>query len=173
MPRAHAYRVEVSGAFSGSAYRYESLLTGSLAKVERFIASVTKPREEAMMLITEGFAGVIDVLVDGERVFRTSFLPALRLEARGRVFVHDGARWSMDGRALDGGALEERYDEIIHAFLGRFRREISLAALGLPEVRGEPLADGVPLMVTNVAGKTYEHVCGQVVGDFGEAHAYA
>lgn len=48
-----AYRVEISGGFSGSAYRCESLLTGSLAEVERFIAAVTEDDQAASMMITE------------------------------------------------------------------------------------------------------------------------
>lgn len=75
----------------------------------------------------------------------------------------------MDGDAPDDDMVQERLEEIVDAFFAGFTRELSLAVLELPELEGEPLADGVPLTVTNVAGKTYEHVCGQIVGDFGDA----
>lgn len=173
MPHTYAFRAEISGGFSGSAYRYESLLTGSLAAVERFIAAMTEEEQAASMMVTEGFAGVIDVLRDGECVHRTSFLPALRFAAGGHSFVHDGRSWVMDGQVLDDDTRDARLDEIIDAFLGGFTREITLAALELPEVEGEPLREGASITVTNAAGKAYDHVCGQTVGDFGEAHEYA
>lgn len=51
MAHTTAFRVEISGGFSGSAaYRYESLLTGSLAEVERFIASKIEGEQDAMMM---------------------------------------------------------------------------------------------------------------------------
>lgn len=170
MARTHAYRVEISGGFSGSAYRFESLLTGSLREVERFIATMNEDEQSAAMMVTEGFEGIIDVIVDGELIARTSFLPALRFVADGRRFHFVEGAWAMDDEILDEDALADELDEILDAFSAGFTCEVALAAIELPEVDGEPLADGISLEVTNAAGRTYEHVCGQIVGDFGEAH---
>lgn len=65
-----AYRVENSGDFSGSAYRYHSLLAGTLEGVRAFLCEMWSSFQEAMIMVTKGFTAVLEVIQSGERISR-------------------------------------------------------------------------------------------------------
>ena len=169
MSSTYAYRIEVSGPWSGSAYRYHSLLTGSLEVLRSAIPELIDEGGPST-LITEGFAAVVELLVNEACVFRCSLLPALTLTTSRSTFTFGNDGWQRDGVVLDDEWIVETAEEIVEAFIEPWEMHLDLDALALPKPSGVPVGDGTVVTVTTLEGYECRQVVGELVRDLPELH---
>ena len=74
-----AFRIEISGGFSGGHYRYESLLQGSVVKFRREVVAFFNDGFVASSMVSWEFACVVETLQDGALIRREDLRPALTL----------------------------------------------------------------------------------------------
>lgn len=168
-----ALRIEVSGGFSGGAYRYESLLLGSVAKFRDEVVAFFSDGFVASSMVSWEFSCVVEELQDAALVRRQDLRPALTLHGGGHIwtFSEDG-RFVLDGETLDFEGWQSNINVAVSCFEAGARALVNWDRLQLTLPRGEPLEDGVTWTVVSSAGVTHDQVAGEWIGDFDEAHAF-
>lgn len=173
MPKI-AYRFEVSGGFSGNAYRYESLLLGSLEELHRELLGFFQDGSNASSMVSWEFVCIVESLKDANLVQRVDLRPALVLMGGGHTWTFSGdGGFVLDGTPLDHEGWQNNINIAAQCFDLGARVTIDWDRLDLSILKGTPLADGEVWSVVNRAGVNHDQTAGQWVGDFFEAHAFA
>lgn len=171
MASHYAYRVEISGGFSGSAVRYHSLLCSTLQAVEALLKDEARDGMNGSMLVTENFSIKLEYLEDQVCRAVVDLRPSLTLRGARHTYTFQEMP-ALDGVLLDWDTLQQHLDTIIDDLIDGAEAVLDLSIPGLPTPQGRPLPEGTVWSITNTYGHIHEQACGSMIGDFCEAWAF-